>query len=998
LGLPAAQLLDSIFEFSVEVTDGATGCIDTADLLFQFDSAVAICFTASDTGVCDGNSVTLSDGCDIVNVSYTWIAIAQLTPPDTFAIDTTPFITHTPVDTTTYIMVATRSGCVEVDTFVVDWYPNPNAEAADLDSTCVCETVALDGTGSDSVGVAYLWTSTGGNSIAEPDSLVTTAVACLSDVFTLRVTDTLTLCFKDTIISVLAKTPPISVPAASDSICFGGVLDTIILNGKGSTGNDLSYLWFSNPVVFIDSVTADSTWALASDTTTFCLIVTDTVLNCDDTVCDFLNLFIPFSLSATDSGFCAPDLPDTTTICVTGTSLSTSYDWSLTSAPFDTMITTPLTNRCISAAFDTVHTSGFYTFDVAVFDSLRGCPDTLTYPFRVDSGIVTLTVTRDTICGGQMDTITATGAAIYSWSSIPAAGINCLTPPFCDSIEVTPTVNTTFQAIGFAGQCRDTVPINVAVITPSANAGPDVDTCQSTFVNLNGTASGGSILWSDNGGNGAFSSTIIEDPTYTPHIDSAGVVLMLTITVTDTFGMCGFDVDTAYVTVDSLPLIDSISLTAPFPPDTVCECDTVALYSAVTASNTFAWSDGGAGGTFTPSNTILTPGYILCTGITTPQTVTLTLTASASGSACVPVMDSVTVVVMPLPLANAGASPSAICQGQSVTLAGSFTGNLVYWTHNGTGVLQDSTTATPTYYSTTSDAGTVVFSMIATTTLCGNDTSTVSLTINPRPGVTIASSDSAICAGGTITLRATGNVTYHFYARLSSGLDSLITTTTPPLDTISVDPSDTTLFILIGEDIATGCMDTAFITVNVLPNPVPVFEEPSYIVGKCYPLDVTVEYATVEPNVTSWQWDFGDGTLPAIDVVGPHLHTYARADSNYPVRYTIEFTVVHTYGGSSCTNSTQVSIEVCEDFSIPNAFTPNNDGKNDFFIIDGTDFANCRLVVFNRWGTKVYEANDYQNDWAGKDLNGKLLESDTYYYVYICDDERTWTGWIKLIR
>ena len=62
---------------------------------------------------------------------------------------------------------------------------------------------------------------------------------------------------------------------------------------------------------------------------------------------------------------------------------------------------------------------------------------------------------------------------------------------------------------------------------------------------------------------------------------------------------------------------------------------------------------------------------------------------------------------------------------------------------------------------------------------------------------------------------------------------------------------------------------------------------------------------------------------------------------------------------------------------IPNIFTPNGDGINDFFEIVGLPlFPENELYIFNRWGAEIYHQKNYQNDWAGRGLN-----EATYYYV-----------------
>ena len=75
----------------------------------------------------------------------------------------------------------------------------------------------------------------------------------------------------------------------------------------------------------------------------------------------------------------------------------------------------------------------------------------------------------------------------------------------------------------------------------------------------------------------------------------------------------------------------------------------------------------------------------------------------------------------------------------------------------------------------------------------------------------------------------------------------------------------------------------------------------------------------------------------------------------------------------------------CEDIFIPEGFSPNGDGINDVFIIQGIDLYKTRLRVYNRWGNIVYESEDYQNDWDGTanrgNRQGVALPDGTYYYV-----------------
>ena len=68
--------------------------------------------------------------------------------------------------------------------------------------------------------------------------------------------------------------------------------------------------------------------------------------------------------------------------------------------------------------------------------------------------------------------------------------------------------------------------------------------------------------------------------------------------------------------------------------------------------------------------------------------------------------------------------------------------------------------------------------------------------------------------------------------------------------------------------------------------------------------------------------------------------------------------------------------------TIPNAITPNGDGKNDYFVVDGVEkYPGNELVVFNRWGDIVYSSKPYKNDWYGNNQSGSPLPEGTYYYV-----------------
>ncbi len=98
-------------------------------------------------------------------------------------------------------------------------------------------------------------------------------------------------------------------------------------------------------------------------------------------------------------------------------------------------------------------------------------------------------------------------------------------------------------------------------------------------------------------------------------------------------------------------------------------------------------------------------------------------------------------------------------------------------------------------------------------------------------------------------------------------------------------------------------------------------------------------------------------------------------------------------------DSATVSITVyCEEIRVHNGFSPNNDGKNDSFVIKGVeDLPGNKLFVYNRWGLLVYQAIDYQNDWQGT-WKGTDLIDGTYYYLFDDGKGNLQSGYVQIQR
>ncbi len=102
--------------------------------------------------------------------------------------------------------------------------------------------------------------------------------------------------------------------------------------------------------------------------------------------------------------------------------------------------------------------------------------------------------------------------------------------------------------------------------------------------------------------------------------------------------------------------------------------------------------------------------------------------------------------------------------------------------------------------------------------------------------------------------------------------------------------------------------------------------------------------------------------------------------------------------GAVCDQAT-VSIRVrCGLVEVYRGFSPNGDGVNDFFVIEGIeDYPESALSIYNRWGNQVLATKGYRNDWGGT-WTDRILVTGTYFYVLQLPGEEPMTGWVELAR
>jgi gliding motility-associated-like protein len=172
-----------------------------------------------------------------------------------------------------------------------------------------------------------------------------------------------------------------------------------------------------------------------------------------------------------------------------------------------------------------------------------------------------------------------------------------------------------------------------------------------------------------------------------------------------------------------------------------------------------------------------------------------------------------------------------------------------------------------------------------------------------------------------------------------------------------------------------GCSDTAHVEVRVL-NTKEVKAGISGTEYLCRSYDSASFKDVSTKNVTKWSWNFGNGQTDITDQPPVQYYSITRNEDNYIVRLAVEDT-------SGCTDTAYHLVKVLDNcyIAVPNAFTPNGDGVNDYlYPLNAYKATNLLFTVFNRNGQVVFESRDWSGKWDGK-VKGIPQASDVYVWM-----------------
>ncbi len=171
-----------------------------------------------------------------------------------------------------------------------------------------------------------------------------------------------------------------------------------------------------------------------------------------------------------------------------------------------------------------------------------------------------------------------------------------------------------------------------------------------------------------------------------------------------------------------------------------------------------------------------------------------------------------------------------------------------------------------------------------------------------------------------------------------------------------------------------GCIDTIYKPVSVFPNPKAgfTFDENDLV------SEVPIRFTDNSSGGVKWVWNFGDGqSITITDSLNKNPeHNFGESFDEVTVEQIV-------YNQFECTDTFRVHIKLGVHLVLPNAFSPNHDGKNDGFrpVYKGISEL-LEFSVYNRWGEKIFDGgNDLKAFWDGTYKGKEQPLGEYVYYV-----------------
>jgi len=173
------------------------------------------------------------------------------------------------------------------------------------------------------------------------------------------------------------------------------------------------------------------------------------------------------------------------------------------------------------------------------------------------------------------------------------------------------------------------------------------------------------------------------------------------------------------------------------------------------------------------------------------------------------------------------------------------------------------------------------------------------------------------------------------------------------------------------------CSDTVTKTINLDNLLIAGFQAP---VSVCPNNQVTFSDQSIG-NIVSWNWNFGDGTFDNKQQPPAHVFPDVAGEK----KYLVTLIVKNNLGCYDTASEPLIKFQSCH-ITVPNAFTPNGDGKNDYlYPLNAFSSMNLEFRVYNRFGQLIFESHDPAGKWDGR-INGAAQPTGGYLWTLTYTD------------
>src|SRR5574343_470839 len=479
--------------------------------------------------------------------SQGWNAATGLTSTGLTTATVTPTAAGTPCYTYT---VVDNFGCTWTQNQCITVNANTPVNAGADVTICTGGSTTLTASGA----ATYTWSPATGLSATTGASVTATPAATTT--YTVTGTSAGGCITTDQVI-VTVVPPPVTNAGADQTVCAGG---SATLTASGAT----TYTW--SPATGLSATTGATVTATHAATTTYTVTGTTGTCTSTDQVIVTVNPVATANANVDQ------------TVCVGGSiTLAGSVGGSATTGTWSAPSGTFSNASSLTSTYTPTITSGTVTLTLTSNDPAGPCLAVTDQMIITVNPLPTVSAGPDVaICTGASTTLTATGAATYTWS--PATGLSGTTTA---SVTANPTATTTYTVTGTsAAGCINTDQVVVTVNPlPTVNAGVDQTICVGATVTLSGSGAA-TYTWNNGVTNGV---------AFAPAATT-------TYTVTGTSAAGCINTDQVVVTVNPLPLVNA------GPDISVCTSTPVTLNGS--GASIYVWSGGITNGVaFTPAAT-----------------------------------------------------------------------------------------------------------------------------------------------------------------------------------------------------------------------------------------------------------------------------------------------------------------------------------------------------------------------------------------------------------